>query len=361
MNRGGKRGAAVRKDSSGGVEGMPTHRPDRMDRGAADLLALLRRTPGRRISGALLSRELRVSRTAVWKRVNRLRALGYDIESAQSAGYRFVGAPDTPLAEEVQFGLATDVIGREVCYHPSTDSTNTLAVEMARHGAADGTVIVSDAQRRGRGRLGRSWASPAGCNLYVSVVLRPPMAPDAIPQITLMTAVSLHGVLAETTALPVRIKWPNDLWVGGRKLAGILTEMASELDRIRYVVVGFGVNVNLAEDALPQDLRHRATSLYMETGARWPRVVLLRRVLQALDRDYVRFCREGFAPFRSGFIEASMTLGRRIRLGMPEGDVEGFALDITEQGALQIRKDDGEIVDVLSGDVTVLPENPSTG
>ncbi len=339
---------------------MSMNQPDRLDRGAAELLALMRRDAGRVVSGASLSRELGVSRTAVWKRVNRLRALGYGIESTQSAGYRFVGPPDTPLAEEVQFDLGTDVIGRAVCYRPSIDSTNALAVEMARDGAAEGTVIVADGQRRGRGRLGRSWASPRGCNLYFSVVLRPPMAPVAIPQITLMTAVSLQQVLAGAAALPVRIKWPNDLWVGGRKLAGILTEMASEMDRIRYVVLGIGVNVNLTDEMLPEDLRHTATSLYRETGTSWARVPLLRAMLQALERDYAAFCREGFAPFRRRFIEATMTLGRRIRVGTPEGETDGFALDITRQGALRIKQKDGATVDILSGDVTVLPERPPT-
>ncbi len=335
---------------------MSINQSDALDSGAADLLALMRSETGRVVSGASLSRELGVSRTAVWKRVNRLRALGYRIESAQSAGYRFVGAPDTPLAQEVQLDLATEVIGREVCYRPSIDSTNVLAVEMARNGAAEGTVIVADTQSRGRGRLGRSWVSPPGCNLYFSVVLRPSMVPAAIPQITLMTAVSLCGVLSEAAALPIRIKWPNDLWVGGRKVAGILTEMSSEMDRIRHVVVGIGVNVNVAGDGLPEDLQRTATSLTLETGTHWQRVSLFRGLLQALDRDYASFCQAGFAPFRSRFIERSMTLGRRIRVQMPEGETGGLALDITEQGALRIRRDDGSVVDVLSGDVTVLPE-----
>ncbi len=351
--------AVTRRTDVDEAEAMNTNRSDKLDRGAADLLALMRREPGRVVSGASLSRELGVSRTAVWKRVNRLRALGYGIESTQSAGYRFVGAPDTPLAEEVQLDLATDLIGRDVCYRPSIDSTNALAVEMARKGAAEGTVVVADRQILGRGRLGRSWVSPAGCNLYVSILLRPPMAPAAIPQITLMTAVSLQAVLSQSAALPVRIKWPNDLWVGKRKIGGILTEMASEMDQIRYVVVGFGVNVNLTADALPEQLQHTATSLSLETGRTWPRVPLLRSILRALDEDYASFCREGFAPFRSRFIQESMTLGRRIRVRTPEGETAGRALDITEQGALRIRRDDGSTLDILSGEVTVLPESPA--
>ncbi|OIP62498.1 MAG: biotin--[acetyl-CoA-carboxylase] ligase [Nitrospirae bacterium CG08_land_8_20_14_0_20_52_24] len=319
-----------------------------------NLLSLLRKEAGRVVSGALLSRALGVSRTAVWKRVNRLREMGYEIASSPSSGYRFISAPDLLLPEEIRYGLKAGTFTGKIHYLERTESTQTIARDMARQGASEGTLIVADAQSRGKGRLGRSWVSPPKCNLYFSMILKPDVPPAWIPQITLVSAASLCESLIKETGLPVRIRWPNDLWIGEKKAGGILTEMSADMDQVNYVVLGAGINVNMTRDDIPADLQETATSLFLEAGRTFSRVALFRRFLQGLERDYAVFCKHGFIPFRERWTALSMTIGRQVRVGMPQREIQGLALEIGEQGRLRIRREDGTIEEVVSGDVTVM-------
>lgn len=318
------------------------------------LLSLLRKEPGKLVSGTLLSRTLGVSRTAVWKRVNQLRARGYQIASAPSSGYRFISAPDLLFPEEIRKGLKAGAFAGKIHYLERTESTQKVARDMARQGASEGTLIAADAQIRGKGRLGRSWISPPGCNLYFSMILRPDILPVWTSQVTLVSAVSLCESLVRQTGLPVRIRWPNDLWIGEKKVGGILTEMSADMDQVNYVVLGAGINVNMPREALPVDLRETATSLFLEAGRTFSRVDLFRGLLEGLESDYAMFCKKGFIPFRERWTALSMTIGRPVHVRMPHGEVQGFALEIGEQGYLRIRREDGTIEEAVCGDVTVM-------
>jgi len=320
------------------------------------LLTLLRKDSGKMVSGSQLSQILGVSRTAVWKKVNQLRAKGYRIESTPSAGYCYVSAPDALLPEEIRNGLHTQSFGREIYYKERIDSTNRMAGDLAREGAPEGTLVVADAQTGGKGRLGRSWISPARYNLYFSIILRPHILPGDMPKITLMTAVSISEFLNEQTALPVRIKWPNDLWIGTKKVGGILVEMSSEMDRVSYVVLGIGVNVNMPVKEFPEALRDKATSLSLELGQPLCRVELIQGLLGGLENDYRNFCEEGFKPFQKRWADLSLTIGLPVRVRMPQREITGMALGIGEQGYLRIKMDDGTVEDAVCGDVAVMAE-----
>jgi BirA family biotin operon repressor/biotin-[acetyl-CoA-carboxylase] ligase len=326
---------------------------DKATNGAEKLLGILRKETGKLVSGAVLGRSLGVSRTAVWKRVNRLRVKGYRIESIRSEGYRFVSAPDLFLPEEIGNGLKTLTFARRVHCLESTDSTNRVASDLAGQGAEEGELVIADTQTRGRGRLGRSWISPPKSNLYFSLILRPSIIPSAIAQITLMAAVSLSESLSKQTALPVRIKWPNDLWVNGKKAAGILTEMSGEMDRVRHVVLGVGININMPKEELPPDLRRLATSLSIEAGRTFSRVRLLQGILEALEKDYLFFCKDGFQSFQERWMKASIKSGHPVHVQMPHREISGRVLGINNQGYLQVETKDGIVEDVVSGDVTL--------
>jgi BirA family biotin operon repressor/biotin-[acetyl-CoA-carboxylase] ligase len=255
--------------------------------------------------------------------------------------------------ESIREGLATSRIGRDVRVFSLIDSTNDHVLELGRQGVPEGTLVVAESQRRGRGRLGRRWESPPGCNLYFSVLLRPPLAPVAMAQITLMSGVSLCEALRGATGLDVMIKWPNDLWICGRKVGGILTETAARGKTVPFVVVGIGLNVNLSEKEIPEELEETATSLFLAGKRRFDRVALLRILVQALDRDYLLFLEEGFEPFRRRFAAYSLTVGRTVSLEQAGREVQGTAEGITRTGALQVREKNGALLEVLSGDVTL--------
>ena len=236
------------------------------------------------ISGEYLATQLGLSRAAVWKRVHRLKAQGYVIEGSPRRGYRLLAVPDKLLPEEVLQGLKTGVFTGPVHYFETLDSTNDLAKALAVQGAPEGTVVVAEAQTSGRGRLGREWDSPPGVGLYVSLVLRPMLPPMELPQITLTTAVAVVRAVRRVAGLAPGIKWPNDLLLNGKKLGGILTEMETESDRIRHVVVGLGLNVN--NPGFPPELAATATSLALEAGRTFSRVNLLQAWLEEFEALY---------------------------------------------------------------------------
>jgi len=255
-------------------------------------------------------------------------------------------------AERVTAGLDTKVIGREVQVFETLGSTNDHLMELARSGADEGVVVTADGQAKGRGRFDRDWISPPGCNLYFSILLRPQLVQAALPQITLMAAVSLCETLRETTDLPVLIKWPNDLWIGEKKVCGILTEMTSRGGKTDAVILGVGLNVNMEEGSSSAELREIVTSLSCEGGRILDRLLLLQRILNALDRDYRRFLQKGFAPFRGRFEEYSLTLGKRIGVVVSGRRMEGEAVGIDREGLLKFLTEGGQVVRISSGEIS---------
>ena len=319
------------------------------DQGLAAVLQVLRDSADA-ISGEGLAAQLGLTRAAVWKRVNRLKARGYVIEGSPRRGYRLLAVPDKLLPEEVLQGLKTRSFLGPVHHFETLDSTNDLAKELAAQGAPEGTVVVAEAQTGGRGRLGREWNSPPGVGLYVSLVLRPMLPPMELPQITLTTAVAVVRAVRRVAGVAPGIKWPNDLLFNGKKLGGILTEMETESDRIRYVVVGLGLNVN--NPGFPPELAATATSLTLTAGGTFSRVNLLKAWLEEFEELYGRFLNQGFSEILEEWKCSTVTLGRAVTVRQGSREISGQALDIAPDGALLLRTASGETVRVTSGEIT---------
>jgi len=306
------------------------------------------------ISGERLAGQLGLSRAAVWKRVHRLKALGYAIEGSPRRGYRLLGVPDKLLPEEVLQGLTTLVLTGPVHHFETLDSTNNYAKELAAREAPEGTVVIAETQTGGRGRLGRDWNSPPGVGLYVSVVLRPMLPPMELPQITLTAAVAVVRAVRRVTGMAPGIKWPNDLLLNGKKLGGILTEMETESDRIRHVVIGLGLNVNNLD--FPTELTGIAASLAQALGRTFSRVELLQAWLEEFEALYGRFLNQGFPEILEEWKLYAVTLGRAVTVQQGPRKISGQAVDVASDGALLLQTPGGEMVRVTSGEITPEPE-----
>jgi len=323
------------------------------------ILQFLREAEGF-LSGEDLSARLGVSRTAIWKHVNALRLKGYRIAAVPAKGYALLTPADLLAPLDISAGLTTRRVGREIICLREIDSTNTHAFKLAEAGAAEGTVVLADAQTAGKGRLGRTWLSPPGVNLYCSVILRPPIAPLAACQLTFLSVVAVARAVEKCTSLTPEIKWPNDLLVSGKKVCGLLNEMNAETEQVNFVVLGIGVNVNMSADQLGEGLRHPATSLMEEEGSPVNRVIFTRTLLGELDDLYDLFLREGEGPVREEWLRRSDLRGRGLTVVMGERVLKGVARGVDEFGALLVELADGSVERVLTGDVTLEPRAPAS-
>jgi BirA family biotin operon repressor/biotin-[acetyl-CoA-carboxylase] ligase len=325
------------------------------------ILQLLRDS-GSHVSGARIAEHLEISRTAVWKHINQLRAAGYEIASVSNRGYRLVHAPEMPLDLEIRAHLHTRLLGREIVYLPRTGSTNSVASELAEQGVAEGTVVIADEQEQGRGRLQRNWHSPAGRNIYLSAILRPTVMPYQVPQLSLVTGVAVARMIErQVPGLAVAVKWPNDVFIRGRKVCGILCDMRSEIDRVHHLVLGIGINVNLQREELPAEIAERATSLQIEANAASEdavqgslnRAELVAALLEELEAAYLGWQRNGLASIKQDWDRLSFLKGRTITVETPAGAITGEAAGLSDSGFLTIELPDGNRREILSGDVHV--------
>lgn len=314
------------------------------------ILNIFRSTNGEFVSGEEVSEKLGISRAAVWKHIEQLRKDGYEITGEPHVGYRLVGTPDKLIPEEVSHKLGTKVIGRKIYSYESTDSTNDVAHRLAQSGSPEGTAVFSEGQSKGRGRMGRHWVSPKGKGIYFSFILRPDVSPAEAPKITLTSAVAVALAIRKVTHLGALIKWPNDILVNNRKAVGILTEMSAEVNTVRYIVLGIGINVNTSKSELPKE----ATSLKAESGEEVPRVELAQEVLRELDRQYRVFNDKGFDKIIYEWKGLSHTLGEEVRIACQHRKIEGTAVDLDSSGALVVRLDNGFTEHVTAGDVLMV-------
>jgi BirA family biotin operon repressor/biotin-[acetyl-CoA-carboxylase] ligase len=310
------------------------------------------------VSGEQLSEILGVSRTAVWKQIKSLREQGYEIEAQPRIGYRLLKRPDLLLPAEIASGLNTTCLGQEVVYYPEVDSTNEIARQLALQGAAEGTLVVAERQTKGKGRLGRTWISPEGEGLWFSLILRPKMLPQEAPRATLVAAVAVAQALRQETGLNIRIKWPNDLLLEGKKITGILTEMNSEIGRINFLVVGIGINVNLNFETIPPEISATATSLSAYLTQPVSRLVLLQRCLEELEKYYELWQKGAFPEILVEWRQLSATLGNQVQIKMFDDTIEGFAEEVELDGSLRLRLADGSVYQVIAGDVAFDPAKP---
>lgn len=297
------------------------------------------------ISGEELAGKLKVSRTAVWNHIEYLRGQGYVIEAHPRLGYKLIDIPDRLFPDEIQRGLKTKVIGRHVWVYEKATSTNDMAWDLALGGEPEGGVVFAESQTRGRGRMGRSWFSPRRKGLWFSVVLRPYLQPSYAAMITIASSIAVAKAIRRPTGLSVWIKWPNDIYIDGRKVGGILTEMSTELDTIKFVILGIGINVNCEAEDFPGELRDRAGSI------KCSRVDLVKDILASLELYYNMLNDKRWDTIIGEWKDLSLVLGKRIKLVQGNKQYEGQALGIDQRGALILRQDDGFIQHLASGDI----------
>ncbi len=308
------------------------------------------------ISGEKISNMIDVSRTAVWKNINSLKEDGYKIDSVSRKGYKLMSSPDILTHEEISPYLNTDFIGRNILYYDTIDSTNKKAKDLADSNS-DGTVIISEEQTAGRGRLGRKWTSPKGKSLLISILLKPNINPSRVSNITLVGAVALVKAL-EDFDIQGLIKWPNDIIINDKKIAGILTELSAEINQVNYVVMGIGVNLYIGKKEFPEDIRHKAGSILSETGMTIDRKKFTGKFLNYFEKYYKEyFLGNNFDEIIKISKEKSILLGKEIKVISRDYSYEAKVLDITSEGHLLVLKEDGTKEEIYSGEVSVRGKN----
>ncbi len=312
------------------------------------------------VSGGELGKLFDVSRTAVWKYIEELRQEGYLIEASSRKGYRLLPSFEKLNSYEIADSLGTAIIGRRVEYRDIVDSTNNLAKRLAAEGCVEGTAIIAERQTAGKGRLGRSWESPAGKGIYISAVLRPDMAPAETQILTLAAATATADALKEATGIGTGIKWPNDLVIEGKKVCGILLEMSSEADRVNYIVLGIGINFSQDSEDFPGELKNRAVSLRMSAEGKdsaeikqFSKLSVIRAVLCKLDEAIGLISGGRRKDILERWRKYSITLGKTVSFKLQGIEYSGTALDITPDGKLSVECHDGVRRDLYSGEVSV--------
>lgn len=317
-----------------------------------DLLHMLLDAEGRFVSGEEISRNLSISRTAVWKHVNKLRDMGYEFEAVSRKGYRLLTKPDSIDATGLQLALDTTIFGRKAVLLASTLSTQGDVLKLAEQGQAEGAVVIAEEQTGGRGRFGRQWFSPPGKGIWMSVLLRPDLPLQHTPQLTLLTGVAVCRAVRACSGADAGIKWPNDVLIDGRKVCGILLESTVEDHEVRYCIAGIGVDVNFDPEDYPEDLTTIATSLKMETGQSVDRTKLTAAILTELEQLYFLYQKEGFGVISALWEALSVSMNREITVTNPHGVIEGKAIGLDPSGALIVEKHDGEHTLIISGEIS---------
>ena len=319
-----------------------------------NIIDFLKSSNGNFISGEEIAKKLGISRAAVWKHIQQLRKTGYKILSSEHSGYKLQVAPDLLLPSEIQTDLKTEIIGKRISYHITTDSTNRIAKALATEGADDGTIVIAEEQTGGKGRLGRSFFSPKYKSILMTILLKPKFLPHEAPKCTLMAAVAVANAMMEFDLRP-EIKWPNDILYDGRKIVGILTEISAEIEKINYIVIGIGINVNIEHEEFPDDLQDIAASLSEMKGEKISRIDFLRVLLEEFDKLYIEVNQKGFDGILNQWRKYNITIGRNIRV-IPAGGGDEFtaiAKDIDSDGALMVKTKDGRLKKVYAGDVSI--------
>ncbi len=302
------------------------------------------------LSGEELSHCLSMTRAGVWKAIQELRKLGYDIAAVPHLGYQLKSLPDRLFPWEIQHNLGTKILGKRIIYHDCVDSTMDEAFQLGLQKSPEGTVVCAETQTKGRGRLGRNWISPKGQGIYASILLKPHFLPTEVSKLTLLCAVAISEAINKTCGFCPTIKWPNDILINDRKVGGILTELRAEADCVGFLIIGLGINVNTKEEKLPDF----ATSLRSHKGDLILRIELMKEILRSIESWYLGFPQKGFDAVIRKWKELSSTLHRYVRTADASGIVEGEAIDIDQDGGLLIRKGSGVVVKKMAGDVTVL-------
>lgn len=315
-----------------------------------EILAMLRGTDGY-VSGQELCNKFGVSRTAVWKAINQLKEAGYGIEAVSNKGYHLVSVPDVMNETELKSILNTSWAGQELFYYDRIDSTNTKAKELAEQGYPSGTLIVANQQIAGRGRRGRSWDSPSGSGIFMTLMLKPDINPNHASMLTLVAALATAKAISEVTGRQAGIKWPNDIVLNGKKICGILTEMSAQFDYINHIVIGIGINVHTEE--FPEELRETASSLLLECGRHFHRADIIEKTLEYFERYYAVFLEtEDLSGLMREYNAILVNIQKMVKVLDPKEPYEGKAMGITPKGELIVDTWESRKL-VSSGEVSV--------
>lgn len=302
-------------------------------------------------SGEEISQKLGVTRAAVWKAINKLREEGYEILSSTKRGYKLMVSPNSITAHEIKEVLKAQRMGVDIRYYDEIDSTNNEAKKLAREGCLEGTVVIADCQKSGRGRLGRVWDSPPGEGIWMSLILRPHLLPTYASQLTLVAGNSMCEAISKVTGLKAKIKWPNDIVVNSKKVCGILTEMSTQMECIDYVIIGIGVNVNTA--AFKEELPY-ATSLLLEGHQEYSRKAVVAAFLECFEADYDQYLTyQSLSFLKERYEKNCITLHQKVKLIGRADNLVAEAVGITDEGSLVVKKEDGKLEEVSTGEVSV--------
>lgn len=316
-----------------------------------EILRLLRSADGY-ISGQELCNRFGVSRTAVWKAINQLKEAGYEIEAQQNKGYRLVAAPDLMTEAEIKSLMHTDWVAKEVLYFDTIDSTNTKAQELAEKGYPSGTLVVADKQESGKGRRGRSWVSPSGTGIFMTLMIKPDINPNNASMLTLVAALAVAKAITSVTGEEALIKWPNDIVVNGKKVCGILTEMNAQFDYINHIVVGIGINVH--NESFPEEISQMASSLLIEAGGkRFHRAQIIAETMSYFEQYYDIFLKtQDLSALVREYDELLVNRNKSVRVLDPKEPFDGKAMGITPKGELIVDTWESRKL-VSSGEVSV--------
>lgn len=303
------------------------------------------------LSGQHLAEVIGCSRTAVWKHIEELRKEGFELEAVRNRGYRILKTPEKITADEIRLGLTTEFIGRNIHYQESVESTQKIAHQFASEDVPEGTVIIAEEQRSGKGRMNRNWHSPKYTGIWMSLILRPNIPLTNAPQLTLLTAVAVVQAMEEITGMQPEIKWPNDILLHGKKVTGILTELQAEADRIYSIIIGIGMNVNQRKEEFPDELQEIASSLAIEKGETISRAALIRSVFKHFEKLYLLYLEQGFFPIKLLWESYAVSIGKELKARTLTNVIEGTALGITDEGVLKIEDQSGVIHHVYSADI----------
>ncbi|MBP8698525.1 MAG: biotin--[acetyl-CoA-carboxylase] ligase [Syntrophorhabdaceae bacterium] len=301
------------------------------------------------ISGDTISTELGISRTAVWKYINQLEKKGYGISKLKGKGYSLVNIPDKLFPWEINRYLHNSFT-KEIIYKETIDSTNTYAFKLALTGKPEGTCIVAESQKSGKGRLNRTWFSPAYQNIYLSVILRPPVHPSKVYPITFLSSLAVHDTVKDLTGLPPTLKWPNDVLINGKKVCGTLLEISTEADMVSFVIIGIGFNINMDAQHTDESIKDKATSLYMETGKTYNRAYVCAVLLSMLERYYSVFLEKGEREICNIWESKALIKGKYIEINQMTEVFRGISEGIDIDGAMLLNIN-GEIKKIIAGDV----------
>lgn len=316
-----------------------------------DLLKALKKTSDFQKIEELIEK-IHLSKSQIQKAIKELKSFGYQIDQTKEKGIRLTFIPDRLFPFEITENLKTKFLGEKIYYYGKIGSTNELGYRLAQTKVAEGTLIIAEEQTKGKGRMGRSWYSPPYLGIWMSLILRPDISPSKAPGLSLCAGLALALSIKKLTGLDAKLKWPNDCLINKKKVGGILLELQAELDRINFVILGLGVNINQTKKDFPKKIKKTATSLRIELKKNVGRVLLLKLFLENFEKIYSSFKEDGLTFLKKRIKDLSIVLEENIELSFGRKKIKGKALDIDDDGSLLVESK-GKKIKVFAGEVTL--------